>query len=70
MKGQTASFAAHPFPRTPIEQYGGIDGIVERQVSILASGAFAEKVRAALKEAGQKVDSAMNAVLTDARGIA
>jgi hypothetical protein len=67
--GQTASFAAHPFPRIPIEQFGGIDGIVESRTSILAPGTLAEKARAALKEAGQNVDSVMSAALIDARGI-
>lgn len=69
VKGQTASFAAHPFPRIPIEQFGGIDGIVESRTSILAPGTLAEKARAALKEAGRNVDSVMSAALIDARGI-
>jgi hypothetical protein len=67
--GQTASFAAHPFPRFPIEQFGGIDGIVESRTSMLTPSTLGEKARAALKEAGRKVDSVMAATLIDARGI-
>lgn len=66
--GKDAWAIPHQMPRTPIERYGGIDGVVERQLSVAVSGALSEKARAALREFGAKADSAMNPVLIDARG--
>lgn len=67
--GKEVWSAAHPYSRSSIEGFGGIDGIVGRQLSDVVPGVLTEKARSALREMGQKVDSAMNPVLIDARGI-
>lgn len=67
--GKLAWSTSHPFPRTSIERFGGIDAIVNRQFAGVVPGALAEKAQTALREIGQGVDSAMNQVLIDARGI-
>lgn len=67
--GKEVWSASHPFPRTSIERFGGIDAIVSRQFADVVPGVLTEKAREALRAVGQEVDSAMNHVLIDARGI-